>query len=157
MVLAQDRKMFPVDTRLDDPVDRLQEVIAVRLHMKADKICSQQPVHQLPLPGTDAEGFRVWPRDMPEDRDARVRPLLFDQPRQQREVIILDQNHWTRRVFDFLQHRVRELAIDLLIKLPVGRTEDGAGMGDMAEWPKTFVGKTVIVTFLFPLAQPNAP
>src|SRR5271169_1983723 len=123
--------------------------------MKTDEICPQQAVYQLPLPGADTKGFRVRPRDVPENSYPRVRSLFFDQPRQQSEVIILDQNHGAWRVFDFLQHRISELAVDLLIMLPIGRAKDGAGMGNVAEWPKTLVGKTVIVAFLLLLAQPH--
>src|SRR5580693_4792553 len=156
VVLAQDGKMFPVHARLHHPVYRLQEVVAVSLHVEADEIGPQQTIHQLTLPRTDAKGLRVRPRDVPEDRHTRIRPLLFDQPRQQSEVIILDQNHRAGYVSDFFQHGVGELAVNLLVVLPVGGTEDGAGVRNMTEWPETLVGKTVVVAFLFLLVQPHA-
>ena len=40
MVLTQDGKVFPIHTGLDHTVDRLQEVIAVRLDMKSDQVRS---------------------------------------------------------------------------------------------------------------------
>ena len=93
---------------------------------------------------------------MPEDSHASVGPLLLDHARQQHKVIILDQNYRARRVFDFLQHRVGELAIDLLIVLPVVGAKNGTRMCDMAERPKALIGEAVVIALLFFLAQPHS-
>ena len=69
--------MFPVDARFQSSVHRLQEVVAVRLDMKADQVRSQQSVDQLALPGADRKRLGIRPWDMPENRHARVRPFFL--------------------------------------------------------------------------------
>ena len=73
---AADREVLPVDPRLEGALDGLEEVVAVRLRVKADEVRAQQAVEQLVLPRADPEGLGVGPGDVPEDRDARVRPRL---------------------------------------------------------------------------------
>ena len=77
MVVALHREVFPIDARLDDPVDRLQKIGAMRLDVESDQIGAQQAIHQLALPGANSEGLRIRPRNVPEDRDPRVRPLCL--------------------------------------------------------------------------------
>ena len=55
---------------------------------------------------------------------------------------------------DLFENRSGELAIDLLIVLPVLRPKDRARMSDMTKRPKPFVGKPVVVAFFFFFAQP---
>ena len=127
----------------------------MRLNVKPDEIGAQQAIHQLALPGADAEGFRVGPGDVPENCHARVRPLFFDQPRQQRKVIVLNQNHGVGSVLDFLQHRRRELLVYILIVPPVGGAKNRTSMRDVAERPQSLVGKTVVVTLFLLFAEPH--
>ena len=82
MVKALHREMFPVDARLNDPVDRLQKISTMGLNVEPDQVGAQQPVHQFALPWTNSEGLRIRPRDMPENGHARIRPFLLDQPGQ---------------------------------------------------------------------------
>jgi len=81
--------------------------------------------------------------------------LLLDHPRQQREVIILHQDHRPLRVFDLLQQGLGELAVDCLIPLPVHVAKDGSGMRDVAERPQAFVGEAVVIAFFLFLRQPH--
>lgn len=57
----------------------------------------------------------------------------------------------------FFGNCIGEALIDRDVVFPIGGTENGAHMGDMAEWPQPFVGKPVIVANLFLFAKPDAP
>ena len=125
----------PLDARFQDAVHGLQEIVAVRLDMEPDQVRSQQSVEQLALPRTDAERFRVRPRDMPEHADARVRTALLDHPRQQREVIVLHDHDRLLHVAHLVPERVGELLVDALVLLKIGGAKDRPGMRDMAKRP----------------------
>ena len=62
------------------------------LHVEGQQIVAQQPVEDLVLPGADAEGFAVGPRNVPELHDDEVRPRVAEHPREQRKVIVLDED-----------------------------------------------------------------
>jgi hypothetical protein len=72
-------------------------------------------------------------------------------------VIVLDEHHRILRVSDLFDHRCRKLAIHILIGLPISRAKDRASVRDMRKWPKTLIGKSVIVSFFFLLSQPYPP
>ena len=91
VVPAIDRVALPFDPAFEEPVDRLQEVGAVRLDVKADQVGAEQPVEELALPRTNAKRLRIGPGNVPEHGDSRVGALCFDQRRQQRKVIVLHQ------------------------------------------------------------------
>src|SRR3981081_2583344 len=93
---------------------------------------------------------------MPEDRDPRVRPLLFDHPGQQCEVVVLYQDDGSDAIFYFFEQGVGELSVDCLIMIPVVGPKNGAGMSDMAEWPESLVGKSVVIPLLLFLGEPDA-
>ncbi len=120
MFVAFDGEALPVEPRLKRAVHRLQEIVAVRLHVETDQVGAQQPVQQFALPGADAERFRVRPRDVPEDRNPGIRPPLLDHARQQSEMIVLHKNHRVLSSGHLLQCGIGELAIHLLVLLPVG-------------------------------------
>src|ERR1700719_1280065 len=110
----------------------MQKVVAMRLDVKSNQICAEQPINQLALPGADAEGFRIGPRNMPENGHAHVWPLFLQHAWEQGKVIILNQNHRIRRIRDFLNRRCGKLAFDFLIKLPVSSAEEVTSMSDMS-------------------------
>ena len=93
MALAADRKTIPVGVGFQSAIHGLEKIIAMRLNVKADQIGAEQAVQEFALPGTDPERFGIGPGNVPEDRDASVGALLFDQARQKREVIVLNQNN----------------------------------------------------------------
>src|SRR5579871_4338360 len=92
------RGMIPVDARFNDAVDRLQEIRAMGLNVEPDQIGAEQAIYQISLPWTNPERLWIRPGDVPEDCDSRLRPLLLDHPREQREVIVLHQNDRPRSV-----------------------------------------------------------
>src|SRR5882724_2994914 len=127
--------MFPVDARLEHAVHRFQEIVAMGLDMETNQVCSQQAFQQFTPPGTDAEGFRIRPGNMPEDGYTRVRPVQFNQPRQQSEVIILNQYNWPRRIGDLFQYCFSKFSVHFEIALPIGRAKNRTSMGNMTERP----------------------
>ena len=70
-------------------------------------------------------------------------------------MVVLDQHHRLGRVLDLFEHCLGELAIDVLIVLPVLRPKNGPGVGDVTKRPQTFIRKAVVVTFFLLLAQPH--
>ncbi len=151
-----DREALPVDAGLDGALHRVQEVVAVVLGVEADEVGAQHAQEQLVLPRADREGLEVRPRDVPEDRGARVRALALDEPGQQREVIVLDQHHRRLGARDLLQHRGGELLVDRPVVRPVLRAELGPVVHDVAERPQPLVGEAVVVSRLLLRREPDA-
>ena len=155
MLAARHRESLPVDARLERPVDGLEEVVAVVLRVEPDQVGAQHAGQQLGLPGADAEGLEVRPRDVPEDRHARVGALGLDERRQRREVIVLDEDQRRFGVLDLVQHRVGELAVHLQVVSPVVRPEDRARVHDVAQRPQALVGEAGVVSLLLLLGEPH--
>ena len=128
----------------------------MRLYVKTDDVGAEEAFEKLPLPGADAKRFRIGPRNVPEHRHARVRPLLFDQPRQQRKVIVLNEHERLIGVLHLLQHRFGEHLVHALVLLPVGGAERRTRMGNVAERPEPFVRKAEVVAVLLRFRQPDA-
>ena len=157
MIFTVDGEVFPVNTGFQRTVHGLQEVCAKRLDMEPDQIGPQQSIHQLPLPRTNAERFRMRPRNMPENRDPRIGTLLLDHPGQQSKVIVLCQQQGILCPRHFLQHCISKLLVYLPVMLPVGVTEGRPHMGHVTQRPKPFIGETEVITFFFLLGQPDSP
>src|ERR1700730_6717180 len=94
---------------------------------------------------------------MPENCHPSIVSFLFDKPGQQREMVVLHQNDRVGRAFHLFEQSVSELMVDSLVMLPIIGTEDRPGVRDMAERPKTLIGKPVVVTFLLLFGEPYAP
>ena len=148
LAAVRDGERLPVDPRFEQAVDGIDEVVAVELGVKAEDAAAQQPVEQLLPPGADAERFGVRPGDVPEGDDRGRRQLLLDHPRQQGEVIVLDQDDRVggRRLPAPRRGRTCRLTLDVL--LPVRGAERRADVGDVAERPETFVREAVVVAGL---------
>ena len=116
-----------VDARLEQPVDGVEEVVAVELRVEAEDAAAEQAVEQLLAPRADREGLRVGPGNVPEGDDRRVGQALADHPRQQREVVVLDQHHRDPSVFASATTASAKRCVDLPVVLPVGRAERRAG------------------------------
>ena len=74
----------------------------MRLNMEANQVGAQQAIEQFPLPRTDGEGLGIGPGNMPEDGDARVRTLPFENPGQRREVTLVPFGG-LRKIYGFQQ------------------------------------------------------
>jgi hypothetical protein len=92
---------------------------------------------------------------MPENRDARVRALPLDQRRQQREVIVLNQDERRIHVRGLFEHGRREFFVDRGVVRPVLGAELRAGVHEVAEGPETFVGEARVEARLLILAEPD--
>ncbi len=124
------------------------------LDVKPDQVAAQHPFQDLFLVGTDRKYLRIGPGDVPEQGDGRIRPFLFDHLRQEREVIVLDEDERLGRR-QFLEKAFGEFFVDLPVHLPVGLPEDRPRVGDMTQRPQPLVGKPVVIPFLFLLGQPD--
>ena len=139
VTLAIHCEMIPFRERLKYAVHSLQKIVAMRLDLEAHEVGAQQSIDKFALPRTDAKDFRIWPWNVPKDRNARVGPRFLDHPGKQREVIILREKNRRFRALHFLQNGVGKPAIDLLIVQPVLGPENRSRMRDMAQRPETFI------------------
>ena len=123
--------------------------------VEAEDVAAEQPLEQLALPRTDAEGFGIRPRNVPEHDDRRARQPLANVARHEREVIVLHEHD---RVLGLrlVDHGVGEAPVHQLVVLPVGAAEHGPHVRDVAQRPDPFVGEAVVVAFLLLLRQPDA-
>src|SRR5262249_10312375 len=76
--------------------------------------------------------------------------------RQQGEMIILNQNEWLFRTFNFLQHGLCEFLVYTAVMLPIANQETWARVRNVAQRPDPLVGKTEIVAVLLFLGKPDA-
>src|ERR1700730_18439711 len=157
MTVALYGEALAIDARFHNSIGCLEEVIAVRLYMETDQVGAQESIHQFSLPRTNAECLLVGPRNMPENCHPSIASSLFEKPGQQREMVVLHQNHRVYRAFHLFEQSVSELVVDSLVMLPIIGTEDRPGVRDVAERPKTLIGKPVVVAFLFLFGEPYPP
>src|SRR5260370_40854272 len=148
---------FAIDARFHNPIGCLEEVITVRLYVEPDQVGAQESIHEFSLPRANAECLLVGPRDMPENCHPSIASSLFDKPGQQREMVVLHQNDRVYRAFHLFEQSVSELVVDSLVMLPIIGTEDRPGVRDVAERPKTLIGKPVVVAFVFLFCEPYPP
>ena len=151
-----DACVLAIDAAFDETVDRLEKIVAMELGVKSENRAAEQAVDNSLLPRADAEGLRVGPGNMPEGDDRRLRQPLPDHPRREREVIVLHQDD---RILGLglLGDGVGEPRVDLFIELPVALPELRAHERDVAQRPKAFIGKTVVITVLLLVRNPDSP
>src|SRR5262249_1313752 len=94
-----DGKGLPVDAAPEGLGDGLKKIIAMVLDVKTDDIGAEHALEQLPLPWANSEGLGIGPRYVPKNRDAGVRAAHLDELREEREVVILDENEGLSDVF----------------------------------------------------------
>ena len=100
----------------------------MELGVEAEDAAAEQPGEELVAPGADPEPLRVGPRDVPERDHRGPGQPLADHPRQQREVVVLDEDDRVVGVH-LLADRVGELPVHRLVVAPVLAAEDAAGCG----------------------------
>src|SRR5260370_3955242 len=145
---------FAIDARFHNPIGCLEEVITVRLYVEPDQVGAQESIREFSVPRANAECLLVGPRNVPENCHPSIASSLFDKPGQQREMVVLHQNHRVNRAFHLFEHSVSELVVDSLVMLPIIGSEDRPGVRDVAERPKPLIGKPVVVAFLFLFGEP---
>ncbi len=156
LVLAErDGGVLVLDARLQEPIHRLDEVLAVEARVEAEDGAAQHALQDLAPPRADAERLGVGPGDVPEREDGGLRQLLAHHRRQQREVVVLHQHD--RVVAARLgHHRVREALVDGLVGLPVRLAEYRPHVGHVAQRPQALVGEAEVVALLLLGGQPQA-
>ena len=147
MIFVLDGEVFPIDARLENTVYGIEEIVAVSAHMETDEIRTEEAIEQFALPRADLKSLRCGPRDVPEDCDPRVGDAILQHARQQGKMIVLNQDDGVLFAGDLLYKRVGKFSVDCVVVFPIRSAKDGAGVGDVAERPKTFVGESVIVAY----------
>ncbi len=150
------REHLPVDPRFEDPIHGVHEVVAVELGVEAQDAAAEQAIEQFGAPGADREGLRVRPGDVPEGDHRGLRQPFADHARQQREMVVLHQQDRVGRA-GLLRHRVGELAVHVVVVLPVTGAEYRPHVGDVAQRPETLVGETVVIACLLLGGEPHPP
>src|SRR5712691_2967783 len=93
---------------------------------------------------------------MPEDRHSGVGPGVLYHSRQQREVVILREKNRRFDALHFLQNGIGKPPVDSLVLQPILGTKDGTRMRNVRERPQSFVRKTLVIAFVFLIAEPYA-
>ena len=143
-----------LDAGLEKAVDRLEEVLAVVARVETEDRAAEQALEDLGAPRADAERLGVRPWNVPERDDGGARQPLAHHPRQQREVVVLDQ-HDRIVGLRFVRHRIGEALVDAAVLPPVLVAEHRPDMGDVAQRPQAFVRETIVVAALLRLGQPD--
>jgi hypothetical protein len=144
---ARGAVVLVLDARLERAVDRVEEVPAVALHVEAQEVAAEQPVEELFGPGQEPPHLAVRPGDVPEVGDEKVGAGPPQHARQEREVVVVDEDH-ARRVAELVEHRVGEGPVGRAVVRPVSMAEDRRHVRDVAERPERLVGEAVVVAAL---------
>ena len=151
-----DRERLAIDARFEQPVDGVDEVVAVELRVEAEDAAAEHPGEQLGAPRADRERLGIRPGNVPERQDRRVRQPLADHPRQQREVVVLHQHDRVARLRFLRRDRIGELLVDARDSAPSRSVRNvGPHMGDVAQRPEALVGEAEVIALLLFLRQPD--
>jgi hypothetical protein len=123
--MAEHSHVIAVSARFEHAIHRGEKIMAVKRNVKPDQVGAEQPIKQFGLPGANSECLRIGPGNMPEDRDARIGPLLLDKARQQSQMIVLHKDHRLRAVAHLFEQRVGKPPVHELIALPVAARKMG--------------------------------
>ena len=124
--------------------------------MKTEDIRRQHVQQYLALPRTDAERFRVGPGNVPEQGDGGLGYPGANEPRQQREVKILNQHDGTVG-FRFRRDHVREFGVDLFVGVPIGGSERGPHVGEMTQRPQALIRESIVIALFLLGREPHPP
>ena len=116
-----------------------RKLLQCELGVEAEDARAEHALEQLVAPRTDAEALRVRPRDVPEHEDRRARQPLADQPRREREVVVLHQDDRVVASRPPRRPRRRTCWLTALVVLPVlarGRSGARARGGRAARGPR---------------------
>ena len=154
--LATDFETGPVGEGFEGAVHGLKKIVAVSLHVKADKVGAKEAFDELALPGTNAEGFGIGPGNMPENGDTHVGARFLDHAGEKREVVVLNEEDRRGSAGHLVKNGVGKTAVDALVEKPVFGAKEWAGMRDVTERPETLVREAFVVAAIFLLGKPDA-
>jgi hypothetical protein len=69
---------------------------------------------------------------VPEDCNLGIGHTLLEHAGKKRKMIILYQNDWIFLIGNLFGYRIGKTSVYLVVKLPIGCSEGGTGMGHMA-------------------------
>ena len=92
VIVAVDGEAFPLDAALDGLIHGFEEIIAVRLDVEADQVGAQQAVEKFRCQGQMRKASGLGQGMCQKIATRASGRAVLDQPRQQSEVIILDQH-----------------------------------------------------------------
>src|SRR5690606_27018781 len=121
-------RIFSIDAALNEPVDRFDEIVAMKLRVEAKDGAAKKSFDDLLFPGTNSECFGIRPGDMPERDDGRLGETLADHSWRKSEMVVLDKNDWIFG-FSFLNNGARKSFVDFFINAPIALTKNGAHKG----------------------------
>ena len=134
--------------------DAVEERARVLRRLEADDVAAEQAFEQR-VPGGSRLNRARFGQGMCQNATmmASGKPLA-EQRRQQREVVVLHEDHRPRAA-RFGHHGVRKPAIDLLVVPPVAAREPRRLEREMAQRPQRAVREAVVVAALFAAGQPH--
>ena len=151
-----DARRFDLDLGPELLLRRQQEVAAIALELEREQVVGQQAGEDLAPPRTDAQPIGIRPRNVPEQRRPGVGAARPQRRRDQREVIVLDEDRRLGRR-ELLVDRRGEPDVDLLVRRPVLGAELRPDVHHVAERPQPFVGEPAVVRGERRLLEPQPP
>ena len=100
------RDDFELDFGIELLLDRQQEVAAIALQLKREQIVGEETGQDLACPGTNPQPIWIRPRNVPEQCGARGRTPGAQRRRDERQMVVLDEDRGIRRT-DLLVYRLR--------------------------------------------------
>ena len=148
--------MLVLDARLEEAIDRLDEVLAVEAACGSRGSCCRACPRRISRRHGQMPNDSGFGQGMCQNVRMVARgSLLADHRRQQREVVVLHQHDrvLAARLGD---HRIGEALVDVAVVLPVRFAEHRPHVGDVAQRPHALVGEAVVVALLLLGAEPDA-
>lgn len=127
-----------IDTSFHRAIDSLQEVLAMMLKMEPQQVIPQQTVQKLFPPRERVEYFAIWPWNVPELSNHKVRARVAKHARKQAEVVILNKDEG-RFVLRFFQNCFGKALIHTPIGLPIFGSEQRTSECNVTQRPQAFV------------------
>jgi hypothetical protein len=150
-----DADALAIDAGLQVPVHRIDEVVAMRLDVKADDAAAEEAFEELLAERTDPEQLGRRPGDVPEAEDGGAREALADELGGEREMVVLDEDDGVVAI-DLLADGIGEPLVHALVVRKVLVAKAGAGVRDVAERPEPLVGEAIVVAPLLLGGEPDA-
>ena len=133
---------------------RGQEIPAIALELEGDQVIGEQSLEQLAAPRAHAQLIGMRPGNVPEDRGARRGLQRAQVSRDQREMVVLDEDR-RRGILEVAGDGLGEAAIHGLVGRPVFRAKHRLHVDHVTERPEALVREAAVVPALLFLAQPD--
>ena len=91
-IAESDARELVLDLHVELFLDGEQEVVTIAFQLKREQVIRQQAPQDIRPPRTDAETIGIGPRNVPEQRRARLRQACAQGGGDESEVIVLNEN-----------------------------------------------------------------